>query len=254
MTNTQAHGHRKTFIARCALIVVAVVALSVLGTTTAPEAIAEGTNCPHGGNWGSTACLFNFTWQFGTYSEWNSNAQAVVSPAVHINRSIWSYSSCDLQKFVEGGLWSTPSANYFYGAYQLPGYHAPLPDFSAYTPLDGSHHYYRLVFQGPSIYGVGTYQVVIDGVTRFTYPNSNDGICMSQAGLEVGSTNLDGTSAAVSTAASPLAWQDSGYSYHYGWDTGQWWVDHLCWPFGSGTSPYCMVGVFSGSNSWTTAK
>jgi len=214
--------------------------------------------------------------QYGTYVEWNSNslgifpALAAAHPGIHINRTIWAYSDCSLATFVELGLWLDSGGGvHFYGAYSGRDRHQPFPQFFATAPLNGSHHYYWIRFDGIALDGSGVYSVWVDGVKQASYAEQGtNGTCLSQAGLEISRISCtpslndysgyqpDACWAASDTTQGPLAWQDTSYTFHYGWDTNQYWIDWPCYPYTLLAPPNCIGGGFvNGSSSyWHASK
>jgi hypothetical protein len=254
-----------TIIFGCTLLLGA----GLMGTETAAYGATGvgNANCPHGYNWTSSACYFNYTWQYGTYSEWNSNTLGFIylPTGTHINRSIWAYSECDKSAFVEAGLWTQTTGTYYYASYFGHDGHMPTADLIYPAATDGSHHYYRISFVGPSQFG-GIYNVLIDGVLVRTYGAQGlSGTCISQAGLEQSAVSCtyvysvgyvpDGCSTSASTDSGPLAWQDTSYNYSYGWDVNNWWIDWACYPYNALAIPNCFVGQWpSGNMYWRTQK
>ena len=258
-------------------VILAVAFAAVVASSPAAGAtyVSSCSCAAHGGNWTASACLYNGTFQYGTYAEWNSNPQAgfpaflAAHPGVHINRSIWAYSKCDLTAFVETGFWtdSTGTTHFYSAAKDLVG-GTPLPNYIATVPQDGSHHIYRVSFEGPTAYG-GKYAVWIDGINRAVYyAQGLSGTCLSQAGLEISQISCtsqppdpwgrvyspDACWAANDTTQGSLAWQDNSYGYHWGWDTSQYWIDWPCYPRSLLVLPNCIVGNFVGNSKWKTQK
>jgi hypothetical protein len=226
-----------------------------------PTGAALGNNvCPHGANPSSTACYFVlFQVHYGTYAEWHSGTLYVsddqIAAGGHTNFSIWSYSQYSgSHDWVEEGETKGYHGDGNYRWYYAKvNYNGQYSDYaSSVTSADGVNHAYRLVYQGTAFDGSGVYSIRRDGVELNYFAGLGYGSDTSQAGLEASGT--DGNYLADSITGYPLAYQDTSYNYHYGWDTSEYWIDAAC---GFGQSPpNCFTGSFPGGSNinWSASK
>lgn len=241
-----------------------VIAVAAASAAIGPSA-ASASSCPQAiygsspTNRGSTACLFNLQAQYGTYTEFKNVSLTVPSSPNHnfLANGLWSYSTCAEDTWVEQGYSrgdgiTGGTAYHFYWAANDPysGFYEGLSSASA----DNLNRAYRNVFQG--VYYTGIYDIIRNGVTvKSVGLQGTGGTCVSQSGMEAGNPNGGGNLLAGQTSStfanSPLAWQDTSYAYHYGWNTADYWIDNGCY---NPPSSNCLNGIFYGSSNWSDNK
>lgn len=210
-------------------------------------------DCPHGGNYTSSACLLGVT----AYMVESTIPQNVmyIDPqyfniGAHINHTLWAYSgsSCN-QNWVEHG--------YTLGFLGAPGYHwysavQSNGNFSAfdhgYTTANGSLQTVQIKYMGSqswTVYRNGeSYFGACCGTLGF-------GACIGQAGLEISRISTPPNQFVnSSTFNQNIAWYDTNYTFRGGWNAS--WIDYPC-NLGQ-VPPNCLNGTFYGNNTWSDNK
>lgn len=256
----------------------AIIFAAVLTMTTAfPQQVAASPaqvtsvgnpDCPHGGNYSSTACLL----YIGTAAlvESNFNRWTMTMPAAlvaegnHILHALWAYSGDPCKSFVEQAyVYGFRFHNYYDFALVRFHYLTPPPGEPKYQDYaDGitSNDLGRTKFQTKWI-GGQTWQVWRNDSLRlqFTGGSLGAGACIGQAGLEVSKRfNLTGIeSTYVSyTHNNDVYWYDANMNFKGGWADGSMpeysWIDYPC-NLGQ-VPPNCLNGVYNTGSQWADNK
>ena len=236
-------------------------ALSVIGTALLMAATSQiasaaawigNPGCNQVSDPNATACLFG-TVMYGTFADIPRNAISVTPAGLAmgelIDQSVAAFSGSPCTLEVSAGLMLGGIANSEYM------YYADQNDLGQYYEINlggvsatGQVDSYTLQYEG-----YGTYDVVIDGSVAAGVGGLGGGTCNSVAGLaETPDWAADQTVGpdlwSTTFVYTNLAWQDTGYGWHGGWNTAD---SSLSFPCGDGQSnPYCLNGTYFGASEW----
>ncbi len=262
---------RRFWQARLAAVCLLIVLGPAFSVLLAPAAEATGvgnSNCPHGGNFGSSACYYGVT-QYGTYTQFHNNTMYFVgsygayleSIGYHINNSLWAYSGSPCDEWIEVGdvQGLDGTAGYFYYWTYSNANHQPIAISAGSSSNNGTNHPYELLYMGSATYsawidyGDGRGLVKVGTASGLGY-----GTCISQSGLELSGNDSNDQLVYEHSDTfyhDPLQWEGTNGVWHSGWSLSDSWIDHPC---GQGYStPDCLNGSFtppSNPNDWGDNK
>jgi hypothetical protein len=260
-------GYEMLLIRRAVVLLTAAALLCGIpteGYAARQHAIGTGDpNCPHGGNYVSTACFYGIT-QVQSYAEWtnvNMTASAQwVSNGGHINHTIWAYSGDSCNDWVEEGVTlgfkGSNILTYYYAYDTLTS--GGLVIVQSNPASFGEHQWYRLDWVG-DYGGSQSYDIYRQGLKLNSIPIGGLGFgsCISAVGLEIQKDPIFPQPPGIESSsdtfdATPLTWKDSGGTWHTGYVNTMYWIDYPC----DGTNLHCLNGVYEQGNSawWKSNK
>ncbi len=248
---------RRTVSVAAFLLVAILASVQVVSARSLNDTLGN-PQCPNGGNYVSTACLLvgNMT---NVYGEWHSNNMTVdytlEGQGMHVNHTLWMYSSSPCTSFVELGVtrgFLGEHAYRFYYGYANQSNGIAYAFGSDYTAADGVNHSYWVRYDGGQQFSLLRDGYVIPGGVFGAAEGQGFGGCRAAAGLEISKVTAPVDSRFHSDTFDLTNLKYSVSSGWYWWPPDSSWID---WPCGHAQNPpYCLNGIYQGQSYWQDNK